>query len=161
MARFGIFQPEACMLGLAAMPKEKQVEIRKLRFGLRLKLTVGLVLIIGIIIAAQNVFTIVTQQRAMRAEVMLSSATVGRVVLASLTDKLPHTDIDDPALKAFLNNFMSVAIITNPNNKDMRSTLSGVTRCCCGQHARVVTPPGLPMREIQRISARNSSDEPR
>ncbi|MBI5508482.1 MAG: adenylate/guanylate cyclase domain-containing protein [Deltaproteobacteria bacterium] len=94
-------------------------KLRRTKFSLRLKLTLGLILIIGIIFTAQNLFTLYSHRQSMQEEATISRETVGRVVYSALTGQLASEDLESSRIKNFLTNFFTVAIIGNEKNRDL------------------------------------------
>ncbi|MBI3180517.1 MAG: HAMP domain-containing protein [Deltaproteobacteria bacterium] len=93
--------------------------VRKARYSLRLKLALGLILIIAVIfsgLAALNLLTLISTREK---EAQVNRETVGRVVVAALTGRLGSEDIGSDAIRTFLYNFLSVAIVQNDKNRDI------------------------------------------
>ena len=99
--------------------KDVAPKLMKAKYSLRLKLTVGLLLIISIVFAGQNIFTLYSQQQSMQEEAAINRETVGRVVYSALTGQLGSEDLDSPRIKTFLSNFFKVAITSNERNRDL------------------------------------------
>ncbi|MEK7706032.1 MAG: adenylate/guanylate cyclase domain-containing protein [Myxococcota bacterium] len=100
----------------------------KPRRSLRLKLTLGLILIIGIIFAGLNAFNILSHRQARRAEALINSETIARLVAGALTGQLGSHNIDSPQITTVLNNFLTAALTLNARNQDLAFVLVVDTR---------------------------------
>jgi class 3 adenylate cyclase len=101
------------------MKKEIAPKLQKAKYSLRLKLTLGLLLIISIIFAGQNAFSLYAQQQSMQEEALINRETVARVVYSALTGQLSSEELDSPRIKNFLANFFKIAITANERNRDL------------------------------------------
>ncbi len=101
------------------MLPEPVYAIRKPRFSLRLKLTVGLIFILGILFAGMNLFNVWTHRQALLQESNAANETVGRVLVFALTGQLATYELDSSAIKTYTNNYLRAAIIENRTNKDL------------------------------------------
>ena len=83
-----------CNLGQLA---EVEPKLQKAKYSLRLKLTLGLILIISIIFAGQNAITLYAQQQSMQEEARISRDTVAQVAYSTLTGLLASDDLQSEA----------------------------------------------------------------
>jgi len=88
------------------------------KYGLRFKLTLGLILIIGILFSGHSFFSIYSHLQTRRSETIAQLDTVARLMLSSITG-LGEFDLKSARTRAYLENFFSVAIIQNTSNKDL------------------------------------------
>ena len=89
----------------------------KVRFSLRLKLTFGLILIIGVIFAGINLFNLLSHQRARRQQTLLNTETIARLVAGTLVAELANSELESASNKTFLQNMLSATF--NTRNKDL------------------------------------------
>jgi class 3 adenylate cyclase len=89
--------------------------IRKPRVSLRLKLTVGLILIIGVVFAGANAFNIMSHRKAQRAQAHSNRDTVGWVLVTALTGQLADHELDSGPVRNFVRNFLRNAMKANPD----------------------------------------------
>ncbi len=93
--------------------------MRRARFSLRLKLTLGLILIIAVVFSGLSAFNVLTLIATREQEAQVNRETMGRVVVAALTGRFASEDIASDSIRNFLYNFLSVAIIQNDKNRDI------------------------------------------
>lgn len=96
----------------------------KVRFSLGLKLTLGLVLIIGIFFTAVNTYNILSHRKGRRAEALSNSETIARLVAGAILDELGQgTPLDGERVKRVVRNFLQFGLILNKKNRDLAYTV--------------------------------------
>lgn len=101
------------------MSSEDTLTVRKPRFSLRLKLTVGLILIIGIIFSATNLYNLYKYRSGLFAESETNQDNLGWVVGFAVAVQLQEHNLHSSSIKTFLNNFLYGSIVLNKKNKDI------------------------------------------
>jgi len=102
------------------MEPEVKREPRVVRFSLRLKLTVGLILIIGIIFTAVNIRNLFAHSQARRAEAIANSETIARLVAGAILDELGQgSPLDSASVRRVVSTFLNFGLILNRRNQDL------------------------------------------
>jgi len=78
--------------------------------SLKLKLSMGLILIIGMLFAALNTFNIYTHRLRQREEALVHNETVARLLAGSIIPDLASHDIDSDAFVGFARNYLAASI---------------------------------------------------
>ncbi|OGR07109.1 MAG: hypothetical protein A2341_24560 [Deltaproteobacteria bacterium RIFOXYB12_FULL_58_9] len=94
-------------------------DIRRPRFSLRLKLTIGVILIVLVSFSGLNVFNIYTHRKSLYAEAHKTRTNLARMVAAALFTQLADNELSSPRVKVFLDNFLSAAITQNKLDRDV------------------------------------------
>ena len=87
--------------------------------GLRLKLSVGLILIIALLFATQNALNLRANQVARRAEALSSNETMTLLIAGALVGELVDHEIESPRVRTFIGNFSRSALKFNANNQEL------------------------------------------
>ncbi|MBN1961188.1 MAG: adenylate/guanylate cyclase domain-containing protein [Deltaproteobacteria bacterium] len=85
----------------------------KTGMSLRLKLTIGLILIIGIIFAALNTANIVSQRLRQRDEALRHNETVARLLAGAIIPELANYEIHSEQFGRYLRNLLKASIATS------------------------------------------------
>lgn len=100
-----------------------QRSITQPKFSLRLKLSIGLILIIGVIFAGINTFNILSHRKALREEASTNIETLTRLIVGAITGELANNPLDSARMRYFVNSFLTAALTLNANNKDLAFAL--------------------------------------
>ncbi len=87
--------------------------------SLKLKLTLGLVLIIGALFAGFNTFSILRNIKKQRDAAIVANKTVARLVYGSLVGELPYNEIHSERIRTVVENFLQAALSLNQENRDL------------------------------------------
>ncbi|MEZ4270641.1 MAG: adenylate/guanylate cyclase domain-containing protein [Myxococcota bacterium] len=90
----------------------------RIRYSLRFKLSVGLILIIGSLFAGLNAFNLVSSRRARRAEALSNMETIARLIAGSMLGELGSSELESESVKTVVRNFLRAALDLNKKNKD-------------------------------------------
>jgi class 3 adenylate cyclase len=132
--------------------------------SLKLKLTIGLILIIGILFAGLNTFTILDHGRRQKEEALIHNETVARIIAASITPELATHDIRSESFRSFATNLLSASLAA-ARNRDLAYAviIDNDSRVVAGKaRPRLVTfPSGITptdeastLAEIARLQGR-------
>ncbi len=101
------------------MNAASSVEAPKRGVSLRLKLTLGLILIIGILFAGTNTFNLWQNRQRQRDEAIAHNETISLLVAGALIPELGNNDIDSERFKNFAGNFLYAALMLSKKNRDL------------------------------------------
>lgn len=91
--------------------------------SLKLKLTLGLILIIGILFTGMNTFNMFTHRQRQLEEAYAHNETVARLVAGTLIPELGTYGLDPERIRNFVTNFLTAALALNNKNRDMAFVL--------------------------------------
>jgi len=91
----------------------------KPRYGLSLKLTLGLVVIIGILFSGVNAINAYSQLTTRRNDALQNTETVARLIAGALTGQLGTYELGSPQVVNMVNNFLTAALTLNARNQDL------------------------------------------
>ena len=112
----------------------------KTRVSLRLKLTLGLILIIGALFAAINTLNLVTSQRAHRKQALLNTETIARLVAGTLVAELANSNFDSPSYKTFVENVLSATFTAQNPDLAFATVLTENHAVLAGRANTALTP---------------------
>ncbi len=93
---------------------------RKLKFRLSIKLSLGLVLVIGILFAGVNTFNLLEHRKARRSETVANNSTIARIVAGAILEELGQgTDIKSQRIKGLVHTFLEFGLVKNKKNRDL------------------------------------------
>lgn len=89
------------------------------RFSLRLKLAIGLILVIGVVFAGINIWNIYSHREARRRDAINNSRTVLGIAAATLLSELGNSDLNSERFRTVVMNLGRVAKQINPNDSTL------------------------------------------
>ena len=93
--------------------------ISKRGMSLRLKLTIGLILIIGILFAGTNTFNLLQSRQRQRDEALAHNETISFLIAGALIPELGSNDIESDSFRRFASNFLNAALKLSKKNRDL------------------------------------------
>ena len=78
--------------------------------SLKLKLSIGLILIIGILFTGLNTFNILTHRARLREEALIHNETIARLLASAIIPELASHDIRSERFQSFVRNFLNTSI---------------------------------------------------
>ncbi len=92
----------------------------RIRMGLGLRLSLGLVLIIAVLFAAVNTFTVLSHRRTRRAEAVVNSETIARLVAGAVLEELGQgTPLKSPRIRSLVDTFLQFGLVQNRKNRHL------------------------------------------
>jgi class 3 adenylate cyclase len=103
-------------------------EAFKIRYSLRLKLTLGLVAIIAIIFSGVNGYNAYSHLQSRRNDALQHGETVARLIAGVLTAQLGTYALNSPQVASSLNSFLTAAMEINARNEELAFALAVDTK---------------------------------
>ncbi len=130
---------------------------RRVRFSLRLKLSLGLILIIALIFAGVNAYSVIASRNTRYSEAAANLDTIARVITSGLLIELANHPIDSEPVRRVAINFLNSALTLNKKNKDLAYVMvtNGDGQLVVGRAKPELTilPGGKSIKDEQQLLA--------
>lgn len=103
--------------------EETRQNLKRTGFSLRFKLTVGLILIIGILFAGLNTYNVLQTRQKRRREALNNNKAITLLIAGALLGELGDNEIHSERIRTFLRNFLNSTFTLNKDNKELAFAL--------------------------------------